>query len=491
MCGVEEQNEGTEARLIGISASEAKRLRDRILELNRTHVKPPVEMRFESVAIDGNQEALIVWAGSSGEVHFFKEKVFVRLGDKTTAATIQQHSELVLRTAHLDWLDQPCPGATLDDISAVALVEISKGRRPIGGTGAEFLQPGALMFGSAEPLVSKVASPAGDVLTPNRFAILLIGDKPERFLPGAFVKIVRFRGISRADAIFSSNEFFGPIPLLLREVMTVLSAEVSMITDQTQPVLSGGQNRWRYSEDALKEIPVNALAHRDYRDSHSTKIYVFADRIEFESPGGFVTFKSIDEAKGKTHWRNRALARYLLELKWAQEAGTRLQRAIEDTKELTGVEPKFEVGSSFKVTVPAYAPPSLRLTPREESVSPHAGILSVSIGHGIIDPEVIRGSNTLLRDIAEEAIFCYRESNIIMPEQWPDLIHELRNWIRDRMEDSRFHELHLFYRGPVALGPLFGALSVARKPLAVYVHDDSSNLYLFIYRVDRMLLQGP
>ncbi len=357
-CGVKEleQPDGRSTpSMAGISGGEAKRLRDKIFELSRKLVAPPIEPRFFSVTLDADREVLVVWIDAGSELHFFRRTVVVRLGDKVTNATTKQHSDLVLRKAHLDWLDQPCPGATLDDLSPVALAEISKGRRPVGGTGAEFLQPGVLMFGSARPLVSRIASPRGDIVTPNRFAILLIGDKPERFLPGAFVKVTRFQGLTRADAIFSSNEFFGPIPLLIREVMGMLTAEASMITDKTLPYRNGGQNRRRYSEEALKEILVNALAHRDYRDPLSTKIYVFPDRIEFESPGGLVRFKSIDEAKGHTHWRNPALAKYLLELEWAQEAGSGLVKAIEDTKALTGQELKFDVGAWFNVTVPPRA----------------------------------------------------------------------------------------------------------------------------------------
>ena len=273
--------------------------------------------------------------------------------------------------------------------------------------------------------------------------------------------------------------------------MSVLSAEVSMITDKTQSVLSGGQNRWRYSEDALKEILVNALAHRDYTVSHSTNIYVFADRIEFESPGGLVNFKSIDEAKGNTHWRNPALARYLLELKWAQAAGTGLPRAIEDTRELTGVEPKFEVGFSFKVTVPAYLPPSLKLpTPPAEPVGPQAGVLLISIGNGTIDTELVRRSVAAFRENGDERFRSFHHAGLVTGEEWPELIRELRNWLRRCLEESRFQEFHLFYRGPVAVGPLIGALAIGSKPLVVvYSYDSDSSAYRIGYRVDKRLLQ--
>jgi len=59
------------------------------------------------------------------------------------------------------------------------------------------------------------------------------------------------------------------------------------------------------------------------------------------------------------------------------------------------------------------------------------------------------------------------------------------------MEDPQFQEFHLFYRGPVAIGPLIGAMAVGRKPLVVYSYDEDLSVYQSAYRVDRRLLQEP
>src|SRR4029077_9353926 len=76
--------------------------------------------------------------------------------------------------------------------------------------------------------------------------------------------------------------------------------------------------------------------------------------IEFESPGGLVGREGLEAAKqGRTTWRNPSLARYLVELRLAQERGTGLPKAIELTKFVAGVEPIFDVDRSlFKVTCP-------------------------------------------------------------------------------------------------------------------------------------------
>ena len=68
-------------------------------------------------------------------------------------------------------------------------------------------------------------------------------------------------------------------------------------------------------------------------------------------------------------------------------------------------------------------------------------------------------------------------------------MRELRNWLLESIDDSRFQEFHLFYRGPVATGPLIGAVAAGTKPLIVYFYDEDESLYRFAYRVDRKLLR--
>ena len=318
VCGVEEQTDAsglTTPKLVGITVLASRKLKNRIFELSMSRVTPPIAPEFESISLGPDTEALVIWTGASSEIHPFKNVVVVRLGDKVTNASTNLHSDLAHRKDHIDWLDQPCAEATLDDIDYFALEEISKQAKQVGDP-REFLQPGVRMFASTPPLTSRIAGPNGERVVPNRFAMLLTGKAPQLFLAGAFVMVTRFRGVTRAVTEFTNNELIGPIPWLISQVMGILDSEASVITDKSQDFKNGGQNRKRYSRQALLEILVNALAHRDYRDPHATKIYVFEDRIEFESPGGLVGTTSLEEAKrGRTRWRNRSLARYLTELK--------------------------------------------------------------------------------------------------------------------------------------------------------------------------------
>ena len=113
------------------------------------------------------------------------------------------------------------------------------------------------------------------------------------------------------------------------------------------------------------------------------------------------------------------------------------------------------------------------------------------VGTHSIDPDLVRRSNPVFRQMPTERFRTFHHGVLLEGDRWSVLIREFRNWIRDCMEESEFPEFHLFYRGPVAIGPLIGAMAVGRKPLNVYFLDEDSGLYRQAYRLDRRLLQEP
>jgi ATP-dependent DNA helicase RecG len=491
ICGVSEARigeQGTQAVLVGIAPAELERLKDRVFNLSRTVVNPPLSPQIERVRVETDKEALVAWAPASSDIHAFQSNIVVRLGDKVTTATTSQVAELALKKAHLDWLAQPCPGATLDDIDLFALEDLARRMRVPAGP-SELLRPGFRVTGSALPLISQMRTPTGTQPVPNRFAVLLVGREPHRFMPGAYVSITRFRGVTRADEIFFPGDIYGPIPYLVQKVMGMLETDATYVTDKSQRAQQGGQNRQRYSRQALHELLVNALAHRDYRSEHSTKIYIFSDRLEFESPGSVPDNVSLAELKtGLTRWRNPSLARYLFELGLAQERGTGIPKIVQETVAVAGQEPRFDLGSWFRVTIPAFQPALLKSN--VDRIGLQAGVLVISIGYDTIDPDIIRRSHPDFERLEDDRLRSFEYGRMVAEEQWQVVYRELRDWLRDCLEMSQFKEFHVFYRGPLAFGPLIGALAVGRKPVVIYYFDEEDVVYRSAYRIDRRLRQA-
>ena len=83
--------------------------------------------------------------------------------------------------------------------------------------------------------------------------------------------------------------------------------------------------------DALREIVINMIVHRDYRSANDSTIKVFDDRIEFFNPGHY-----------KSHLRNKQIATIFKELELIEKYGSGVRRVIDSFVAYGLPEPEFE-----------------------------------------------------------------------------------------------------------------------------------------------------
>ena len=158
--------------------------------------------------------------------------------------------------------------------------------------------------------------------TPNVAAILVLGNDPTAWIPGAYVQFVRYDGTSMTDPIRTQQEISGPLPETLRRIDELLQANISTASNVT-----GGTTETQhpdYPAIALQQLARNAVLHRNYETSHApTRIYWFSDRIEIHSPGG--PYGQVNETNfgqpGVTDYRNPLLAEAAKSLGYVQRFG--------------------------------------------------------------------------------------------------------------------------------------------------------------------------
>ena len=63
---------------------------------------PPISPQFDTYSLAPDKDVLVVSINASSELHFFKNRAVVRLGDRTVNASTQEQTELAQRKAHLD-----------------------------------------------------------------------------------------------------------------------------------------------------------------------------------------------------------------------------------------------------------------------------------------------------------------------------------------------------------------------------------------------------
>ena len=185
---------------------------------------------------------------------------------------------------------------------------------------------------------------------------------------------------------------------------------------------------------------------------------MFSDRIEVTSPGGYVHGmdpERLRRGEATPHWRNPALASFLLKLQLAQNQGQGLRTILTETRITAGRDPQILPSETeFEVRIPAFRP-----LPRVASVSPNGeasgqGLILISIGGPSIRPVVEHSLGKLGLEGAEVLVdFALPEYVSPDVQHWEAEAARIRDQVRVWVENPRFSRIHLFYRGPVVIAP--------------------------------------
>jgi len=108
-----------------------------------------------------------------------------------------------------------------------------------------------------------------------------------------------------------------------------------------------------YPPEAIREVLLNAVVHRDYGFSANILISIFDDRIEIVSVGGLI--KGIGKEEifiGLSVQRNKNLADVFYRLQLIESYGTGIPKIMRAYSK-SSIKPKFEItDNAFKVTLP-------------------------------------------------------------------------------------------------------------------------------------------
>ena len=81
------------------------------------------------------------------------------------------------------------------------------------------------------------------------------------------------------DSLTIRSDLFGEVDAALSFIRKHLNRSYIITGDKQR------EERWDYPLEALREIVVNMIVHRDYMSSSDSMIRIFDDRIEFFNPG--------------------------------------------------------------------------------------------------------------------------------------------------------------------------------------------------------------
>lgn len=181
---------------------------------------------------------------------------------------------------------------------------------------------------------------------PTTCGLLIGGFDPSTHLPGAYVQFVRYDGEAPDAPVVDEEELRGNLVNTTRALESLLRSHV-----HARLRSAGGfrEESWPdYPLDALRELVVNALTHRNYESSNApSRVSWFSDRIELVNPGGPYGQVRPDNFGRVNDYRNPSVAAAMKTLGYANRFGRGIAR-IAAALERNGNPPaEYEITDAY------------------------------------------------------------------------------------------------------------------------------------------------
>lgn len=165
-------------------------------------------------------------------------------------------------------------------------------------------------------LLSKEES---EVVRASVAGVLLCCEHPEKFLPNAYIEAVRYRG-KKQDSNYQidAQKIYGPLDQQINQAMAFLKRNQMVMAVKKPHRIEKPQ----FSERAVFEAVVNAVAHRDYSIFGSKiRFFMFDDRLEIYSPGPLPNTVTVDNIALRQATRNELITSLLAETPVVETVG--------------------------------------------------------------------------------------------------------------------------------------------------------------------------
>ena len=175
---------------------------------------------------------------------------------------------------------------------------------------------------------------------PTNAGMLVFAFDPLDLFPGARVQFVQFDGPGLDDDVLAEKPFTGNMITVLSEMDSFLKGRFTQ-----KPVVVTAlreQAVFDFPPEAIRELLMNAILHRDYQSTSPVRFYQFSDRIEIQNPGGLYGDASPQNFPRVNTYRNPIIAEAMHVLGYVNRFGRGVARARRALEENGNSEPTFQ-----------------------------------------------------------------------------------------------------------------------------------------------------
>jgi len=309
------------------------------------NIQPLPAMTVQRYRLEDGDVAVVEVLPSDLPPVRYKGRVWLRVGPRRAIAGEMEERILTeRRTAGMLSFDaRPCAGSSLDDLD-LELFTVTY--RP-NAVSREVIEEN---HRSVEEQLASLRFYDLRAGCPTHAGILLFGEDPLRWVPGAYLQFVRFHGTELAADVETEREFSGDLLTLLRE----LDAFLPLHNQARLEPASGLRERLvtPYPVTALREILMNAVMHRWYEGSTAPiRCYWFQDRVEIQSPGGLYGEATPENFPRQNAYRNPVVAEAMKTLGYVNKYGRGVFRAQAAMEENGNPPVEFEFQPTYVLSI--------------------------------------------------------------------------------------------------------------------------------------------
>jgi len=199
--------------------------------------------------------------------------------------------------------------------------------------------------------------------------ILFCTPDPTKWLKNAYIDAVVYRGLQPSPNYQADAKLFkGPLNEQIEQAFAFCQRHTKMEALKTPR----REEHPQFSERAVFEAIVNAVAHRDYSISGShIRLFMYDDRLEIYSPGGLPNTMTVESMERRQATRNELIASILSRIPVpSTQAGLKRQFVMDkrgwgvpaimaESQELSGRRPTYELVDQSETILTIYAAVSL------------------------------------------------------------------------------------------------------------------------------------
>ena len=265
-------------------------------------------------------------------------KYYKRIGNANYLLSTGEVANMHLQTVNSSWDYYPRPNKTLADISLAKVEKAMKIMRKRNDN-FEFETP-VEYLAKSELLLSNNRISNGCFLMFSEGENLYTTIQMGHFQDDITIK----------DDVTNFDDVLTQVDEVMSFVRKHINKELIISDKQVENI-----QRWQYPLEAIREIVLNMIIHRDYTSASNSIVKVFPDHILFFNPGTLPDTITIEQLLNNQYIstpRNRQIAKTVKEMGWIEHYGTGIRRVRKMFVDYGLEEPKYEIMSGgMAVTV--------------------------------------------------------------------------------------------------------------------------------------------